>query len=365
MPWPTEPLADRERRLREGVASQLGFVETPSPTSNVGALTQEVAAEVDDIHQHVAHQARQTFAETADEEHLEAQHGRPLGLLRHAPVAARGPITLTGVDGSILPAATLLRHGDGRNFLTVSEAVIAGGMATVSVVASEAGLVGNVNPGETLILSQSFPGIDAEVTTVEGILGGEDLEPLETYRQRIRFRKAHPPGAGHLADYSAWTMAVPGGITHVWVKEMEMGLGTVTVRFATFDAPGGPIPNEELRQAVQDHLDGHLNPVTGEWQGRPGGMQIYVVTPTARPIDLTFSELLPNDQVTLEAVSASVSAMLRERATPGATIRLDWINEAISRATGEDRHLLAFPTENVVCTVNELATVGVLTPPGA
>lgn len=365
MPWPVMPLKDRERRLREGIASRLGFASAPSRASNMGALTAETAAEVDDVHAHVAHQARQINAATADAESLEALHGRPLGLPRLQPAAATGAVTFAGVDGAIVPAGTVLRHADGRTYATASAVVIADGTAEAEIVAEQKGAAGNLDPGESLALTGSVAGVEDTATLSIAATGGTDLEGVEAYRARVLFRKAHPPGAGHEADYVVWTMQVGGGITDVWVTNRAQGHGTVTIRFATYDAPDGPIPSEALCLAVAEWIEGHVNEVTGQWEGRPAGMEVFVVRLTGKVLDLDFAELAPDTPEVRAAIAASMAEMLKRRARPGGTIRMDWINEAISRATGEDRHRLASPAADVPCGANELAVMGAITVGGA
>lgn len=363
MPWPITDLTEREQRIRDGVAGRLNFASVPGRKSRLGALAAEIAAEVDDNHQHIAYQAQQLHAASADEENLEPRHGRRWGLLRHQPQAAAGSVTFTGTNGVELPAGTALRHADGREYRTTDAAVIAGGSAVVGVQAVETGPEGNLAAAETLTLVESLAGV-ASTATAGDIEGGSALENLETYRARILFRQAHPPGGGHAADYIVWTMAVPGGITHVWVLERSQGHGTVTVRFAAYDAPDGPIPSEAMRQAVEDYIEGHLSPVTGQWEGRPSGMEVFVVAIVGNPLDLEFSELLPDTPAVRTAIRDSLAEMLRRRAVPGGTIRLDWINEAISKAVGEDRHRLTSPAADFTCTANQLATVGDITVTG-
>jgi len=90
---------------------------------------------------------------------------------------------------------------------------------------------------------------------------------------------------------------------------------------------------------------------------------VFVVAPTAKIIDLVFEVLTPADATTLANIATGVNEMLRAKATPGATIYKDWIDEAISQAVGENNHKLTSPADNVVCTINELAIFGTITPP--
>jgi len=355
------PLTDREQRLRDGMATRLGLTTTPGRASNLAALSAEVAAEVDDAHTHILYQAQQIHSTTAAEENLIIK-ARNYGLIRKPAQSATGQITFTGTDGATVAAATIIRHGDGREYLTDSEINILNGVGAVNVTASMPGIVGNLALNENLSLINPIAGIQSTATTTAIITGGTDLEEIEAFRTRVLFRQSFPPQAGHGSDYVVWATDVPGVIA-AWHSDKEMGLGTVTVRFSSDDAFGGPIPTEALRQAVEDHIESHINPITNQLTGRPGGIDVFVVAPTAKIIDLVFEVLTPADATTLANIATGVNEMLRAKATPGATIYKDWIDEAISQAVGENNHKLTSPADNVVCTINELAIFGTITPP--
>ncbi|MAO56588.1 MAG: hypothetical protein CMM61_12940, partial [Rhodospirillaceae bacterium] len=251
---------------------------------------------------------------------------------------------------------------DGREYATDAEATIAGGAAVVAVTALVAGIAGNLGAGEQLTITQTIEGVEGSAVVTTEIAGGVDLEDLEAFRQRVLFRQRYPAQGGSDPDYIVWASTVPG-VAAVWVSPKEMGSGTTTVRIAADESAGGPVPSEALRQAVEDRIEGAINPVTNQWEGRPGTAEVFIVAPTANVIDLVFERLTPNNQATLDAIAESMKAMLRDRRAPAATIRFDWINEAISKATGEDTHKLASPTDDVVCGVNEIAVLGDVTPP--
>ena len=363
MPWSVTPLKDREERLRAGMATGLNLKTTPGRMSNLGVVSAEVAAEVDGTHQHIAYQAKQIHAATADADNL-AVKAQAVGLQRNPAVSAQGQVTFTGTDAVTVPAGTIIRYGDGREYTTNADVMIAAGTAVADVAALVPGTAGNLAEGETLALVQTIEGIAGQANVTSEITGGIDLEDLEAFRKRVLFRQQHPAQGGNDADYAVWASAV-SGVGAVWVAAKEMGLGTVTVRIAADDSAGSPIPTETLRQSVEDRINGYINPVTNQWEGRPGGMEVYIVAVAGNTLDLVFAELTPNDAATLTAIADSVNAMLIERRKPGGTIRLDWISEAISKATGEDRHKLLSPVADFVCATNEIAVLGVITPPGA
>jgi len=363
MPWQKTSLKDREERLRAGIASNLGLTTTPSRLSNIAALTAEIAGEVDDLHQHIDYARQQIHTKTCDEEHL-ALKGARYGLLRLKDTQAVGQVTFTGADGTRIDKESVrLHHGSGVVIRLQSDVTLMGGSAVVDAIAETAGNAGNLAKDSLLSPLSPIEGVSSEVTVSTAFTGGLEGEAVESYRARIMFREAFPPMGGNDADYVVWAKMVHG-VSNVWVYPTEMGLGTVTVRFAAYDDPTGPIPSDALRQTVADHIDGHINPITGQWSGRPSGTQVFVVKPDEKVIDLDFETLVPDTPDTRTALKDSVAAMLRQRAKPGVLIHLDWITAACSNAIGEDHHTLATPHTAIQCAKNELPVVGSITVKG-
>lgn len=352
MTWPITPIAERELRLREGIATGLKFTSTPGRASNVGVISAEVAGEIDDLHQHIAWQSRQRFTKTADLDGLK-RIAAEFGMSQHDPVAAPGTITITGTDGAELPVGTIWLHSGGQAYVTTETATIAGGTAIVAALAQEPGTKGNLAAGQPLSLSSPVAGIAGTATITTAFVDGREIENVESFRARILYRQANPPMGGNAPDYVRLATDI-AGIDSVWVTPMAMGLGTVTVRIASYDANGWPIPSENLRQKVEDHIEGHINPVTGQWEGRPATAQVFVVIIATKLINLEFNSLTPSDSKTVNAVAANVQSLFRSKGEPDGTIRYSWLTGAISNAVGENYHDLATPDGSIVCAVNEL-----------
>ncbi|NVJ90885.1 MAG: baseplate J/gp47 family protein [Methylocystaceae bacterium] len=360
MPWEKTSLKVREERLRNGIASNLGLASTPGRLSNIGAMTAEIAGEVDDLHQHIDYARQQIHTKTCDEEHLKLKGAR-YSLPKLSATQAVGQVSFSGPDGKTISKDEVrLKHTSGVIITLDANATITDGTAVVNATAELAGNSGNLAEGELLSPISPIEGVSSEVTVSTAFTEGREEETLDAYRSRIMFREAFPPMGGNDADYVVWAKMI-NGVSDVWVYPKEMGLSTVTVRIAAYDDPTGPIPTEALRQKVADHIDGHINPVTGQWSGRNSGAEVFVVAPVPKVIDLDFSALVPDTEETRAAVKKAVALMLRKRSKPGVLINLDWIGEAISKAVGEDQHTLATPNAAVQCAVNELPVVGNVT----
>src|SRR5688572_25946030 len=80
--------------------------------------------------------ARQLFPDTAEREFLDRWAGI-WGVLRSAGAFAAGPVTVTGANGTAVPAGAALVRADGVELEITSGATISSGTATVQVTAVE------------------------------------------------------------------------------------------------------------------------------------------------------------------------------------------------------------------------------------
>jgi uncharacterized phage protein gp47/JayE len=87
--------------------------------------------------------------------------------------------------------------------------------------------------------------------------------------------------------------------------------------------------------------------------------------PIARAIDITINGLSLDTDDVRAAIAASIDAMFLARCRPGLTgdtftVSRSWIAEAISTATGEERHVLAAPVGDIVLTGGQWPVRGVM-----
>ncbi|MDP1682722.1 MAG: baseplate J/gp47 family protein, partial [Burkholderiales bacterium] len=188
----------------------------------------------------------------------------------------------------------------------------------------------------------------AATVTAAGITNGADTEIDASLRARLLKRIQQPPHGGAKYDYEAWALEV-AGVTRVWVYPAELGLGTVTVRFAR-DDDASIIPDAAEVTAVQDYINAR----------RPVTAQVTVAAPVAVPRNFTI-QLTPNTQVVRDAVTAELTDLIRRESEPGGTILLSHIREAISIAAGETNNVLSAPAADVTHTTGQMATMGAIT----
>ncbi|WP_424682908.1 baseplate J/gp47 family protein [Frateuria sp. YIM B11624] len=349
MPFNRPPLATLIDRIDSDIGSRLLGALARLRRALTTILARAFAGAVHGLYGHQEWIAKQILPDTCGEDML-ARHAAIWKIPRKPASAATGPVVFTGNDGSVVPAGTLLTRADGSEYSTDADATIDAGTATATVTALIAGSAADAVANTALSFVAPVAGVSSAATVdAAGIGGGADVEDVEAWRIRVIARIQAPPKGGTSADYKGWALAVPG-VTRAWVYPKELGLGTVTVRFVTDDAPGGLIPDEATVAAVQAHIDA-VCPV------RP---DVSVFAPTAAPLNPTI-HLVPDTQAVRDAVTAELADLLAREAEPGGTILLTHIDEAISIAAGETDHLLVSPVADVVETTGNMTTLGVIT----
>jgi len=346
MAWNRPPLATLIDRIDSDIGSRLQGALARLRRALTTILARAFAGAVHGLYGHQEWIARQILPDSCDGDVL-ARHAAIWKVPRKAASAATGPVVFTGEDASVVPAGTLLTRADGSEYMTDADATIEAGTATTTVTAVSAGAAADAVANTALKFVAPIAGVGNTATVdAAGIGGGADLEDVEAWRARVVARIQEPPKGGTSADYQRWALEV-AGVTRVWVYPKELGLGTVTVRFVTDDAPGGLIPDAATVAAVQAHID-TVCPV------RP---DVYVMAPTASPLNPDI-RLTPDSQAVRDAVTAELADLLSREAQPGGTILLSHINEAISIAAGETDHQLISPAADVVETTGNMTTLG-------
>lgn len=342
--------------LQQLIDRSVGDIEAGLPgtdaklrRTNLNVLAKSMAAVSHGLHAYIAWLANQPLPDTAEAEYLDRHATLWLDQPRKPAVAAVGDVTFSGTNGVVIPAGTSLVRADAAEFVTTVEGTIALGVAAVAVAAVDAGAAGNSVSGITLTLTTPIAGItSAAIVSATALTGGADIETDDALRARVLARIKQAPHGGAAFDYEAWALEV-GGVTRAWVYPMELGSGTVTVRFVR-DDDASLIPDAGEVAAVQAYIDA-LRPVTA---------QVTVVAPVAVPLNFTLL-VVPNTAAVKAAVEAELRDLLQREAEPGGTILISHIREAISIATGETNHTLTTPAADVTHTTGQMATMGTIT----
>lgn len=288
------------------------------------------------------------------------RYGTLMGITRKAEATAAGNLTVTGSDGAVIPVDTLWQQADGTEYISTAQATISAGSATVAVEAVEAGAASNADAATAVTIVSPISGVDPDaVVATGGITGGQDIETIDAYRQRILERTATVFTGANAAVYVKWAKEV-AGVTRAWCYENTPAAGEATVLFVCDDQSGSIIPDAAKITEVSNYLDEHTDPVTGQTVGRAVNCTLTVNAPSTQVIDCTILPS-PNTTAVQDAIEAALIDLLRRESEPAGTILLSHIREAISTAAGEDDYIMSAPTADIVLPASTIGIMGTIT----
>lgn len=354
MPFSRPDLPTLIERVIADIESRLPGADARLRRSNLNVMARVHAGAAHGLYGYLDWIARQILVDTADAEILERHATIWLPSGRTPASYAVGQVVVTGSDAAVIPAGTIFKRADGATYSSEVEATIVGGQAVITIVADVAGQAGNGSGGLALNLDSPIAGVNAAATVTSGALtGGADIEDDDSLRARVLARIQMTPHGGARHDYIAWAKEVPG-VTRAWCYPLEMGDGTVTVRFVR-DNDAGLIPDASEVAAVQAYIEA-LAPV---------GMQLFVVAPVAAPINFNI-HATPATATVKAAIEASLRDLLIREAEPEGgsgqgKVLVSHIREAISLAAGETDHALVSPVADVTPSLGQMATFGSIT----
>lgn len=354
MAWNRPTLTDLIAQTEANFVSRLSLTSAPLTRSVVRAFARVLAGATHLLFGALQYLVKQLFPDTSDGDFLARQASLFIGDKIPAGFA-QASATVTGANGTLIPALTALVRSDGVTYTTDAGATISGGTATVDVTADDAGAEGTLTAGVTLQLESPITGVSSAVTVVASTVDGSDVETDDAYRERLQEYFLNPPSGGTEADWIRWSKEV-SGVTRVWPIANGAGAGTVLVRFAR-DNDASPIPDAGEVAALQTHLDA-VKPLTATPVAQ---------APINAPLNLTLS-ITPDNSGTRAAVSAELVDLLQRTATPGTnasptptTTTLSQIDIAISSADGVTSFVRTLPVANFTPSAGGLATLGTIT----
>lgn len=333
-------------RVDQDLLSRLPGAQAALATRLTQALATSQAGVTHGLYGYLQWLERQLFPETCDDDLL---HLHSAGVPRRQAAKASGDVTFTGTDGAVIVSGTRLQL-DGLEYETTAEATIAGGNAIATVEAVQAGVDGDQLAGAELSLVSPIPGVNSvAVVGSEGLQGGADLETYSSWRDRILQRRARVPRGGAAGDWEGWALEVPG-VTRAWEDPLGMGPGSVVIRIMADDAADGPLPSQQLLDAVFDYIT----------QKKNVGAHLYVIAPTPVSFSPQLS-VVPDTQEVREAAAAGLQDLVEREGEPGGTLLITRVRHAISSAAGVEDYDLQWPTANVEHATGELPIWGGVT----
>jgi uncharacterized phage protein gp47/JayE len=246
---------------------------------------------------------------------------------RKVATAAQGTVNMTGQDGLVVVSGAVLAAAN-IAYETTADVTLSAAPTPVAARALDPGSVSNLDQGTAM--STGVAGITS--VTVIDMSGGADEETDDELRARILRRIRQPPMGGAARDYEAWALAVPG-VTRAWCAALEMGMGTVTLRFMCDDlrADNNGFPLPEDISAVEAYLD-TVRPVAVK--------DFFVEAPIPYPVNFRLSYLDSDVPSTRTSIQQSLINEFLVRATPGQLWYRAWTDEGILNAAGVNAYAL-------------------------
>lgn len=336
MSFSVPSLSDLRKIARDSLASKLKLGAL-LPNSRARFIADANSGLVHLCIKYISWLSEQIFPDKAEDEWLRERHAKIwLGGAKAATFSS-GSIRVFGANGALIPERSRIAlsstGSQTRSYETTQMAYATAEGTIVPVVALEPGAASNLLPGAEI----SFTSTPADVETtaiVVSLEGGTDAEDTEDLRTRVLQRIRNPPMGGDAQDYVKWMLDLPG-VTRAWCAPLEMGIGTVTVRFMMDDLRSDGIPLEKDIALFKDIVD----------QERPVAVKdFFLVAPQLFPISFTVHRLYPDTPAVRAALEKNVRAMINDRAAPASskngvlqpaqTIYRMWIAGAIMETDG-------------------------------
>lgn len=312
--------------------------------------------------------AKESIPFTCDAEFLDGWAALK-GVTRKAATAATGTWTGTGVNGSVLSAGIALIRADQVQYVTTASATVLSGTVTVAIAAVVAGANGNADIATPLSLANTVTGINATGAAGTALTGGADIETDAALRTRMLQAYAAPSQGGAKADYVTWALQV-AGVTRAWCNPNGLGVGTAVV-YTMFDVteaayngfPQGTngVATAETRGTVatgdQLAVANHIYPL------RPVTALVYSYAPAPQALAFTVAGLNPNTAAMQTAVTAALTALLMEKASPLADTAIDQsdADAAILAVPGVVSFRVTAPSFPQTPTLGNIFTLGTVT----
>jgi len=366
MSFNTPPLEDWRRRGRDYVLANLPPRAVALPNSPLRVMSDNSAGMSYMVMLYLSELAAQLLPDTAGGEWLR-RHAQIW--LKNGPKPASyavGLMALTGFAGSVVLAGstyvTTAANGSAILIETVGDTTLGAGATPAAAQALTPGSGGNLSAGTYLSASAGQQGVSVTATVI-ALAGGVDAEMDDDLRVRVLDRIQKPPMGGDADDYVAWALEVPG-VTRAWSSPLEMGMGTVTVRFMMdiLRATPSPFTNGFPLPADVATVQAHMN------QKRPVAIKdFFVLAPVPEPISYTVTGLSPDSASERAAAEGSVMSLLFAKgapafalggiAQPAQTIYAAWVSDAILQTAGIDHFDLAL-ADHAMPTKGSIAVLG-------
>lgn len=235
--------------------------------------------------------------------------------------------------------------------------------ATIEVESNDYGSDTVVSSGSSLSLVNTITGVDnLGYPTLSGVIGGDDVESDDDYKDRVLFRVRNPISDLSISGIKNILYDITG-ITRAWVRSITPDVGKIKILFVR-DNDDDIFPDATRITEARDAIP------------TPAFMEesdISVIAPTEQSIDFEFSSITPDTFNMRQSIQDNLEQFFRESMDIG--IKLSTANtitdieylkpiiNAIDKDTGQrlQSYTLTSPTGDISVADDNLPTLGEVT----
>jgi uncharacterized phage protein gp47/JayE len=334
-------------------------VDARSPNSTLAVHARIAELSVTDAWLYLASNAKELMPDTAWR--WLSRHAAVWNVPRDQPTSAAGSVTVLGAPSLIVAAGEALSVSSGALYTTTAAGTLSNtGTGTLAIAANLAGSAGNLAAGVVLEFVVPVEGLNPQTATVigDGITDGQDLEPIEDWRQRILQRIRFRGAGGSAQDYTQWVGEV---LQNAICQPVQLSLGNVNVFLAMSQGSGLPprLPTDTEIEVVTAYL-------TDATKRKPLGMSVFVTAFTLVPVNVAIA-LTPNTVPVQAAATAALQLFFAGAPdmlpSGGGTwiLPMSNLDAALSNGSGETYHDRTAPSADQTYSAGQLPILGTLT----
>lgn len=289
------------------------------------------------------------FAKTSSGTYLEYKAAEK-GLSRKPATKATGKLTITGVNGTTIPANSIFETSGGIQFATTQAYTITAiESVEANIEALIAGVSGNVPANAISKITSTLSGV-LTVTNASKTEGGTEIETDEALLERFLEEVQKPIASGNKYHYEKWAKEVAGVGD---AKCLPLWAGAGTVKVVLLDSDKLPA-SSSIVTATNVYIQSQ----------RPIGADVTVVPATAVNINVNATitkESSTNINDIISEFEGKLKAYLKEQAFAGLSISYLKIGSLILETTG----VLSCPSltinngnSDVQINTDEVAVIG-------
>lgn len=282
--------------------------------------------------------------------------------------ASNIPITISGCEteifnGTFPITATALNKftyqiDEVTTATETTTGIATGTIAVLEVRSQTAGKNTQLGNGDALAIETQIAGASSNAYTMfSDISGGADDENFESWKNRVVYRYQNPITYFNEANIITEAKKIEG-VTRVWVLKCTPDVGQATIYFVR-DNDADILPDANEIAIVKDRI-------TALRTVKDSDSDIYVFAPTAKTVNFTISDVVPDTPTMKTAIQNSLRQFFQDEVDLSKSLSLDKIKSAIQNSfdleTGKklDNYTLVAPTEDIVCSTGELAILGTI-----